>query len=304
MTEGPEQSPSIPTVASPSRPTWITPLAGIICIGVFVGLLMQGDYESEEALARFGLLSAERIWDGAYRGLFTPAFIHFEIWHIALNLYWLWQLGSMMERRIGYLPYLAFYLVAAFVASSAQLAGSGTTGIGASGVVYAIFGFMWVCRRHFPEFAGLLDDRIIKGFLVWAVACVVLTRLNLFQVANAAHFGGLIFGMAVGGCVVMLRGRRVGMIAAVAGLIVASVVALFWSPWSVTWLSHRAYRTHMEGNYQAALGYYTRVLKLDDANAWAYQNRSLAQLELGNRIEAEADFRKAKALDPTIKDGE
>lgn len=85
MTEGPEQSPAIPTVAYPSRPTWITPLTVIICVGVFIGLLMQGDYESEEALARFGLLSADRIWDGAYWGLFTPAFIHFEIWHICTS---------------------------------------------------------------------------------------------------------------------------------------------------------------------------------------------------------------------------
>ena len=304
MTEGPEQSPATPAAAPPSGPTWITPLAGMICIGIFIGLLVQNDYESEEALARFGLFAADRIWDGAYWGLFTPAFIHFEIWHLALNLYWLWRLGSMMERRIGYLPYLAFYLVSAFVASSAQLAGSSSTGIGASGVVYAIFGFMWVCRKHFPEFGELVDDRIVKGFLVWAVACVVLTRFNLFQVANAAHFAGLVFGGAVGGCVVRLRGRRIAMIAAVAALIAASVLPLFWSPWSVAWLSHRAYQTHMEGQYEAALAYYTRVLALDDANAWAYHNRSLAQLELGNRAEAEADLRKAKSLDPTIKDSQ
>ena len=303
MTDDPEPSAEIPTGAVPGHPAWTTPLAVMICIGVFMGLLMQGDYESPQARARFGLLSPDKIWDGACWGLVTSAFIHFEIWHIALNLYWLWQLGSAMERRIGYLPYLGFYLAAAFVASSAQLAASGTTGIGASGVVYAIFGFMWVCRKHHAGFAELLDGKTIQAFLAWLVACFVLTRLSLFHVGNAAHLAGLVFGAAVGGCVVF-RARRVPMVAAVAALIVASIVPLFWAPWSVGWLSQKAYQAHAEEHYATALGYYTRILDLDGHNSWAYQNRGYAYLGLGKQAEAESDLQKAKELDPTIKDAQ
>ncbi len=303
MTEVSDSPEDPPLAHPPTRPTWITPLVVIICAGVFIGLLMQGDYESQPALAKFGLLMPDVIWEGAYWALVTPAFIHFEIWHLALNLYWLWRLGSMLERRIGYLPYLAFYLIAAFVGSSAQLAGSGSTGIGASGVVYAIFGFMWVSRKHYPEFSGLLDDRTIKGFLVWAVACIVLTRLNLLQVANAAHFAGLVFGVTVGVCVAFRR-WRVPMTAGVIGLIAASIVPLFWAPWSVPWLAHKAYEAHVEKRYEVAVAYYTRMLSLDSKNSWAYQNRAYANLALGHDPEGDSDMRRAVELDPTIKDGE
>ena len=102
--------------------SWVSRLAVVACIGVFLGLLEKNDYESWDTLAKFGYLPANAIWSGKYRGLVTSAFVHFAPWHVAFNSYWLWILGSRLERAIGSLPFLAFFLVSAFVSSSFQLA--------------------------------------------------------------------------------------------------------------------------------------------------------------------------------------
>ena len=130
---------------------WVAYGVVLLCSGVFLGLAAEGNYESVEVLSRFGYLPAPAIWAGGYWALVTSTFVHFELWHVAFNIYWIWMLGTRLERAIGTLPFLAFFLASASISSSFQLAVSGTTGIGASGVVYAIFGFMWVTRERYPR---------------------------------------------------------------------------------------------------------------------------------------------------------
>src|SRR5438105_15702725 len=106
----------------------------------------------------------------------------FRFFAPAVNAYLLWLLGSRLERAIGSLPFLGFFLVAACVSSSFQLAVSDSTGIGASGVVYAIFGFMWPTRHRYPRFNEVLDARTIQIFVIWLVGCVVATYLKVWNV--------------------------------------------------------------------------------------------------------------------------
>ncbi len=288
----------------PSTPTfhpWFSYLAITACIGVFFGLAFQNDYESREALAIFGYLPADSIWNGGYWALVTSAFVHFELWHVAFNAYWLWVLGSRLEQAIGSIPFLAFFIVSAFVSSSIQLAVSGDTGIGASGVVYAIFGFMWPARNRHPRFNEVLDARTIQIFVLWLGGCVVATFLDVWHVGNAAHISGLLFGAAVAGAFVLQFNRRL-MFAGLVTLVVSSIVPLFWCPWSITWLSYKAYNAHIEERYDAALERYTQIINLDPENSWAYLNRSFVFESLSKPEEAQADLQKAREIDPSIEE--
>jgi GlpG protein len=288
-----------PSPASVTRP-WATLLSVIACIGIFAGLAAQNDYESPEALSKFGYLPADSIWNGGYWALVTSTFVHFEIWHLAFNVYWLWVLGGQLERAIGSLRFLAFFLVAAFVSSSFELAMSDGTGIGASGVVYAIFGFMWPARHRYPSFNTVLDTRTIQIFVFWLVGCVIATYLKIWEVGNAAHISGLLFGGGVAGAFVLRflpRLVRVGLVSMVA----LSVVPLFWCPWSVAWLSHKAYTAHVAERYSVALDWYTRVIQMDPKSAWAYLNRSTVYQALGRPEKAQADLMRAREIDPSIE---
>lgn len=218
-------------------------------------------------------------------------------------MYWLWVLGSRLERAIGSLRFLGFLLVSAFVSSSFQLAVSGDTGIGASGVVYAIFGFMWTARHRYGQFNKVLDARTIQFFNVWLVGCMAATYFKIWEVGNAAHLSGLLLGSAVAGFFV-LRYRPRFMRAVLIALVVASTVPLFWCPWSVAWLSHKAYEAHLAEQYDTALARYTRIIQIDPENAWAYFNRSGVYEALGDSERARADLQRARDIDPSIEEME
>ncbi len=282
---------------------WISRLAVITCIGIYVGIAAQNDYGSWDTLSRFGYLPADSVWDGAYWALISSAFVHIDLWHVAFNVYWLWVLGRRLEQAIGSLPFLGFFLASAFVSSSFQLAVSDGTGFGASGVVYAIFGFMWPTRHRYPPFNRVLDARTILIFLLWLAGCVITTYLQIWDVGNAAHISGLLFGCTVAGYFVLYRKSRL-MLAGLVALIGLSIVPLFWCPWSVTWLSGKAYDAHVAERYEEAIDGYTRVIVLDPDDAWAYANRASAHEALGDSDKAQADLKKAREIDPSIENTE
>ncbi len=285
---------------------WVSGLAILGCIGIYVGLAAQEDLQSWETLARFGYLTPDVIWDGGYWALVTCVFVHFELWHLAFNLYWLWVLGSHLEREIGSLPFLAFFVVSAFVSSSFQLAVSDETGIGASGVVFAVFGLMWVARQRYPSFGRVLTTQTIQLFLIWLVGCVVVTYLGIWRVGNTAHIVGLLFGGTVG-CAFFLRTTiqlaYLGLLGLVV-FVVLSVIPLFWCPWSVTWLTQKAHHTHVAKQYQQASDWYTEVIQLDPENAWAYLHRNLVYQELDQPDKACADLQQFLKMDTSEFDNE
>ena len=278
----------------------VTTISILVCIAIWVGLSMSGEGVPWHTLRRFGLLPPTDIWDGEYWGLVTPAFVHFEIWHLAFNMCWLWILGSRLERAIGPLRYLAFIAVSAFVASAFQLAISETTGIGFSGVLYAMFGFMWPAAYwRYPEFRDVIHAANVRLMLGWAVLCVVITHLEAMNIGNAAHFSGLAFGIAVAGATVARGSVRAISAAGLVALVLAAATTLFWSPWSVRWLSHQAYEAHAILRYQEAVDRYTQIIRKDPANAWAHLNRSYAYSSIGQNDLARADEERYRQLDPT-----
>ena len=95
-----------------------------------------------------------------------------------------------------------------------------------------------------------------------------------------------------------LRYRLYLTLPALVALVAAAVTMLFWCPWSVAWLSTKAYDAHTAGRYPEALTFYSRVVARDPQSAWAYLNRSFTYATLGKTIQAAADFQKASQLDP------
>ncbi|MDC0936172.1 tetratricopeptide repeat protein [Pirellulales bacterium] len=104
------------------------------------------------------------------------------------------------------------------------------------------------------------------------------------------------------------------MFAGLVTLVVASIVPLFWCPWSVTWLSNKAYNAHTAERkaynahtaerYDVAVDRYTQIIHLDPDNSWAYLNRSIVYQALGQPDKAKADLQRARDIDPSIDEGE
>jgi GlpG protein len=273
--------------------TWLA-CAG--CVVVFVGLMVEPKRDSWEGLQKWGYHSFEKILDGAFWSLVTSTFVHLEFWHLAFNLYWLWVLGSRLERAIGSPRWLAFFLIAAVVSSGIELLFAGDTGFGASGVGYALFGFMWMARGRYPRFVEVLDQRTILLFVVWLFLCVGLTIFRIKAIGNYAHFAGLALGAGVGAWVIHERWRR-PVAVALAVLIIAALLPLVWAPWSPEWTSRRAFQAHQKGDLQTAVKWYERSLRLGADKLWCWSNLAIAYDSAGDEARRDAAIRTLRGMD-------
>jgi len=279
----PGPAPTVRRVPIPrpaiDRGVRVTRLIILICLGIWVWV-NSGDSKPEliPQLRPYGVRIADEIWSGAYWALWPAAFVHVDFWHVVLNMMATWTLGSTMERTVGPWKFLLFCLASAPITTGIQLAASGSTGIGFSGVVFAIFGFLWAGVARYPEFRRVIHRANLVMLLGWLGVCFIVTWLDLLPIANAAHVAGLLWGLATGLAFTARRPvpRAVG---AVGGLAMAAavVVSLFWAPWLEIWLGYKAEQAARGHDYEAALQYVDTVLKRDPESKWAgrYRKRLL-----------------------------
>jgi GlpG protein len=139
--------------------------------------------------------------------LFTPVLIHFGPAHLLFNMLWLFQLGSMIEGRQGRVRLALIVLALAIGSNVAQYARHGPEFGGMSGVIYGLFGYVWVRGRLDPGSGLYIDRQNVVLMIVWFFAC--FTRL-VGPIANVAHAAGLILGVAYGFVTALLARRHSG----------------------------------------------------------------------------------------------
>lgn len=128
--------------------------------------------------------------------LFTPMFIHMGIIHILFNMLWLRDLGSMVERRQSSTTLAVLVLVLAGGSNLAQYWMVGPAFGGMSGVVYGLLGYVWLRGKYDPGSGLYLNQPTVIMMLIWLVAGFAgVLQMNI---ANWAHLGGLVLGMAIG----------------------------------------------------------------------------------------------------------
>lgn len=163
-----------------------------------VSVLSIASYHREAGYLRWDgyhdVLSGE-IWR-----LITPIFVHFGLFHLMFNSFWLHDLGGPTERFQGSFQYLAFVLWSAAVSNIAQFAfGHSPTFGGLSGFVYALVGYLWARGRADPKSGIYLPGRFVVFFIVWmALGFSTLLDRFLGAMANYCHLGGFVAGIVYG----------------------------------------------------------------------------------------------------------
>ncbi|HEY7245736.1 MAG TPA: rhomboid family intramembrane serine protease [Xanthobacteraceae bacterium] len=134
--------------------------------------------------------------------LITYQFFHADIGHLAGNMIFLWVFGDDIERALGRVRYLVFYVACGAVAgvvfalydlhSSIEL-------IGASGAIAAVV-VAYLMLRPCAKITVLLGIIPLRISAYWVVGLFMLTQLwNLgaaskSEVAYWCHFGGMLAG--------------------------------------------------------------------------------------------------------------
>lgn len=178
---------------------WGAGVAGLMAVSVLVAVLtgvgsrpLWGLYIAPVDLGRGVFLPIE--WTQPWR-LVTPIFLHFGLMHIVFNMMWLRQLGSVIEQQEGTPRLLSLVMVAAVLSNLAQYWVRGPHFGGMSGVNYALFAFCWMQARYAPNSGYRLSSGTTLLMMGWLILCG--TGL-MGPVANVAHAGGLIVGLAWG----------------------------------------------------------------------------------------------------------
>ena len=238
-------------------------------------------------LGTFGFADVEDIWNGHLWGLVTTVFIHGGILHLLFNMLWLVQLGRILERTVPQVVYLTFMISAAAVGSATEILVSGTTGIGMSGVVYAMFGLMWAGRGAFPEWRTIATLGNLQYLVGWGLFCIVATYFHWLPIANGAHVGGFLFGLCIGYLFYSPR-RRWIWAAPLALLLTLSVLACAYQPWSAEWTFWKGNKEFDRKHYAQAIGWYQSSLRRGGDPHGNWYNISLAW----SNIAADAQSRK------------
>jgi membrane associated rhomboid family serine protease len=197
-----------------------------LCIAAFFGQMVSGgSVTGREALsgfeADFAFFAPIIDADGEWYRTITYGFLHSGLFHLAINMFVLYILGTLLEPVIGTARFVAIYLISILGgALGVTLIDEFEVTVGASGGIFGLMAAAFLVARQ----RGLDDLASQIGFLV------VLNLVITFAVPNISiggHLGGLVAGgvsaLALS-AVERSRGRHAGAIdAAVLGGIALAV---------------------------------------------------------------------------------
>ncbi len=133
----------------------------------------------------------------------TYMFVHYGLWHLALNMYALLAFGPRLEAAMGTRGFTLYFLLCGVGGAMAHLlfVRAGLL-VGSSA---AVFGIMFAYWQHWPKdevgFLGAIPMRAWAMILLMAGAILTVGIVGAGQpqaggerLAYLSHFGGLVFG--------------------------------------------------------------------------------------------------------------
>jgi membrane associated rhomboid family serine protease/Flp pilus assembly protein TadD len=202
-----------PSVAQLARLFPVT--AGIVGLNIAAFLVMvfsgvSPSTPTSEQLLKWGANSGLLTLSGQPWRLFTSTFIHIGIFHIAFNMWCLWDLGQLAERIFHRWSYVGIYLLSG-VAGSIASVWRHPLGIsaGASGAIFGVAGALitalYLGKLPVPKPALM---RTLKSLLFFAGFNLLIGQA-IAGIDNSAHLGGLVTGLSLGATLaVTLTGPR------------------------------------------------------------------------------------------------
>ena len=165
-------------------------------VSINVGLYLWMSVTNFGATSKNFVISRYFLEQGEWYRLISCGFVHFGLFHVAMNMMLAYQLGQMFEPRIGSLRFGLLYVASLLGGSVGALVLSpdAVTG-GASGAVFGLMAAAIVGMRH----EGLNPMR--SGLGVTFVINLVIT-LTIPGISIGGHFGGAAIG-AICGAVVL-----------------------------------------------------------------------------------------------------
>jgi len=126
----------------------------------------------------------------------SSAFLHFGLWHIAMNMFVLWQFGTQLEPALGRVRFAIIYFVSMLGSSATiMLLGNGSVHGGASGAIFGLIAAFAVV---------LIKLKMPAQTLLVTAGLWLVLGFFIGSVSWQGHLGGAIAGAVT--MLAMLRG--------------------------------------------------------------------------------------------------
>ena len=214
--------------------------ANVVVMGVVMALGLGDD---ELGLTRAGALYGAAVHAGEWWRMFSAMFLHAGMFHLAANMYALYQLGRATEEMLGSPRFAVVYFLSGLGGALASLWMDRGLSVGASGaimgVLAALTATVFARRHHFAP----ATRRVLLGNLLFFGVLQIFLGWQVPMIDSAAHAGGFVvgvlatFGLAPSGDLGTVARRVVS--AAAVGLVVlcaATIVLVARRPLQATLL--------------------------------------------------------------------
>jgi rhomboid protease GluP len=125
--------------------------------------------------------------------LITSSFTHENIFHLLMNMYALYVIGSQVESYIGKKKYLAIYLFSALTGSLLSCLINTGWSLGASDAIFGLMGALLYFGYHYR----LYLDNALRTQIIPLIGLNLILGFLIPNIDNAAHIGGLVGGIFI-----------------------------------------------------------------------------------------------------------
>lgn len=163
----------------------------LIAINIIMFILMYiFDYE-RYFIENYSVYGPSIVKDLEIYRLLTGTFLHGDIFHILVNMYSLYVLGSQMEGFLGRTKFLVVYLFSSIVGSLLSIIFNTIPSIGASGAIFGLLGSLIYFGYHYRVYLGT----VIKTQIIPIILIELAIGFMSSVIDNFAHIGGLVGGV-------------------------------------------------------------------------------------------------------------
>ena len=175
-----------------ARRTPVTTSLLILCTVIFLCVNFLPLKISEGSrIILFGAYYKTFMIAGEWWRLLTVGLVHYSLWHLAMNMMSLINLGRFLELQLGSRRFLSVLAMSTIGGSLFLFASKGNTiAVGLSGGLYGLLGFMLLVMFK----NGSLKHPVFRAYMIRMI--VVNLTINLLPgIAYMAHLGGFLTGV-------------------------------------------------------------------------------------------------------------
>ena len=203
----------------------------IVTISVVIFFIELISFSINPEFIKYFAISASNFFNGRYLWtLLLHIFSHGGFFHLLVNMFALFSLGTLAEKIIGKKRFIWFYLIAGLFAGILSILLSGFFGfgfwekvfgspevymLGASGAIFGVAGLFVVLLPRLRFGIIFIPFFSLPAYMMIPFVLVIMWIASIgagLPLGNVAHFGGFLAGLVYGFYLKIKYKRKVAML--------------------------------------------------------------------------------------------